>query len=150
MGCVLVTQNDITPPKQPLIGLFADLKAADAAARGLIALGLREDQLEIVDLTRLVSEYNPVFAKQVGIGTAAPRQIDLSDEAIEDFAREIADAVDLPHYLVNLGVPKSAAPYYASQIRDGLVLLVTTPAEEEASEAMRLLAEVGIRSPKSL
>jgi hypothetical protein len=42
-----VTQNKIEALGKSLIGLFANLRTADRAARGLIALDLREDQLEI-------------------------------------------------------------------------------------------------------
>lgn len=142
-----MTQDKIEPPDRPLTGLFANLRAADRAARGLIALGQTEDQIEILDLTRLIAEFNPEFAKKVGIGTASPHQIDVDAEAIEGLALGLADAVDLPLYLVNMGVPESAATYYASEIRDGFVLLVTRPGQHQASEAMRLLDEAGIRYP---
>ena len=123
-----MTQDKIEPPDRPLTGLFANLRAADRAARGLIALSQTEDQIEILDLTRLIAEFNPEFAKKVGIGTTAPpHQIDVDADAIEDLALGLADAVDLPLYLVNMGVPESAATYYASEIRDGFVLLVTRP-----------------------
>ena len=142
-----MTRDKTELPKHSLVGLFANLKAADAAARGLIALGLTEDQLEIVDLTKLIAEHNPEFAKEVGIGTADSYRIGVDDEAIESLARNIAETVDLPLYLVNLGVPVSASAYYASKIREGLVLLVAIPGEARAQEATRLLDEVAIRDP---
>lgn len=157
MGWVLVTQDEIEfePPQESLIALFADLRAADAAARGLTALGLTEDQIEIVDHTRLIAEYSPEFAKKAGIGTTSPDQIELDEETIESLAREIADAVDLPQYLVKLGAPRSTASYNAGEIRDGFVLLAAKPGEEHALEAVRLLDELGIgdssvRSSKTL
>ncbi|MDX1402234.1 MAG: hypothetical protein R3245_09955 [Kiloniellales bacterium] len=132
------------PPQRSVIGLFVDLRAADAAARGLIALGLSEDQIEIVDLTRLIAEYSPEFAQKAGIGATSPDKIQLDEATVESLARDIANAVDLAQYLVKLGVPRNAASYYAGEIRGGFVLLVATPAEELVSEATRLLDKAGI------
>lgn len=135
---------------EPIAGLFADLKAADRAARGLIALGLSEDQIEIVDLTRLIAEYSPEFASQMAIGTSGTQPTDLDEELIESFGRKIIDEIHLPLYLVDTGLSEHAAAYYAGKIHDGFALLVAAPDEERVLEAKRLVNDMKMQNPNGI
>jgi hypothetical protein len=131
-----------------LIGIFANLEDADRATRRLLALGLTEDAVEIVDLARLVVEFNPEFADLTAVGTTAATASEANGELVTALGRQIAAAIDLPQYLVDTGVPQQAASYYARQIRAGAVLLVAAPAAAQIAEiresnSLSDLVEVG-------
>lgn len=139
--------NKKKPTKTPVTGLFPSLKAADRAARGLIALGLTEDQIEILDRTRLIVEYNPEFNSQMAVGKAALGLSEVDDDLSQALGRKIANTIDLPLYLVDVGVPENAASYYADKIRAGFVLLLATPDKEHLPETKRLLGEMRLQQP---
>lgn len=130
-----------------MLGLFADLKAADRAARSLNVIGLAEDQIEILDLGRLIVEHNPVLAAKMAVGTTGRQLSGVSEELIESLGLEIAEAVDLPRYLIDMGVPEESVSFYAGKIRDGLVLLIASPGKEHTLATKRLLNEMTVRTP---
>lgn len=130
--------------KMPVMGLFASLKLADRAARGLIAMGLAEDQIEIVDLARLISAFDSRLDTRLDPAKAGSA---VSDELIDAVGYRIADDVDLTRFLIDLNVPQNAAAYFAAQIRAGRVLLVAMPSKQHRSRAYRLVDDLKIQSP---
>lgn len=131
--------------KETITGLFVDVKAADLAARGLIALGLSEDQVKILDLPRLIMSFSPELAQQITWDSTSASLVDLDEDFIEDIGLRIADTVDLPEYLTDLGLCENEALYFAGKIRAGYVLLIATADRDKVDRSERLLDELGIQ-----
>lgn len=136
--------NESAPAASTLTAIFADVKAADLAARSLIALGMTEDQVQIVDLPRLIVEFNPKLVNQITGDATAAKLSDLDDELIENLGQRIASAVDLTNYLTEAGLTEHDAAYYEGKIRAGYVLLVADPQADQLTEAKRLLNHMGL------
>lgn len=132
--------------KETITGLFADVKAADLAARGLIALGLSEEQVKILDLPRLIMRFSPELTSQIRWDSTSASLFDQVEDFVEDIGLRIADTIDLPGYLTDLGLSENEALYFAGKIRAGYVLLIATTNGDKVGRSERLLDELGIRN----
>jgi hypothetical protein len=137
---------DDSPQKELITGLFADLRTADMAARGLIALGLTEKQVQILDLPRLVLEYNPELVDQITRDETTTILTGIDEELLEGLGLKVVEEVDVPRYLVKLGLREHEARYFANKIRSGYVVLVADSDENHLDSATKLMDEMGLKT----
>ena len=130
----------------PITGLFADLRTADMAARGLIALGLTENQVQILDLPRLILEYNPELVDQITLNEMPTILTEFDEELLEGLGLRVIEEVDVPQYLVELGLCEHEARYFANKIRSGYVVLVADSDENHLDRATKLMDEMGLKT----
>lgn len=130
---------------EPLTALFADIRAADTAARGLIALGLDEKQVQIIDLTSLLAEFDPGLMRQIMTDRDMQHLQDAQILLVNELGNRIADAIGLSGYLARRGVPERETIYYADKVRSGLVLLLAKPGPSYCAQAKQLLEEMRIQ-----
>jgi hypothetical protein len=137
---------DDNPKKDPITGLFADLRTADMAARGLIALGLTEKQVQILDLPRLILEYNPELVDQITRDETTTVLTEIDEELLEGLGLRVVEEVDVPRYLEELGLREHKARYFANKIRSGYVVLVADSDENHLDSATKLMDEMGLKT----
>jgi hypothetical protein len=134
------------PKNEPITGLFADLRTADMAARGLIALGLTEKQVQILDLPRLILEYNPDLVDQITRDKTTTLLTEIDEELLESLGLRVVEEVDVPRYLVELGLHEHEARYFANKIRAGYVVLIADSDENHLQSATKLMDEMGLKT----